>query len=326
MSKYVWKCEKETCRKEFTAKNPNNCPECGGDEMVILQRKGPETLLFIMAILVLVGAGLAYYYWPKDEGPKIKGGIITYELKVTYGDNYFEINGGDDLVIYVEDKANSDQLFSIDNKFYPCDYRGNKGDYDIKWEKSDGIKVNGETQIRDYKFKTDAHKKACDVVLTIDAVNVNPNNCTYTIMTNMDANDLEVSLEKGKKYIKGKIIWTYEEAKGASYFYVRAGDQNRKIKKVMCTPPDIPDAPSFKVVVESFNLFIEDVRNNREQFTELLAKYLPIVNFNGEDQEIEDFIMWMRNQDNPSVYSINKSGIIYSPDGKKIIKLNIKKQ
>ena len=34
MSKYIWKCE--SCGEKFEAENPNQCPKCGHDDILII--------------------------------------------------------------------------------------------------------------------------------------------------------------------------------------------------------------------------------------------------------------------------------------------------
>ena len=220
MKKYIWKCESNDCGKEFVAENPNSCPECGGDDIFIIKERGSPLKKILIAIVAIIVVGLVWCNWcnifPKEDGPKMENGYMTYNLKIEESKNYFEITGSDEkLGLFVEDE-NGDRLYHKKNKFYPC----KSGDFYVKWEEDSKIKVKGKTEFN-FELET-PHKNACDEQLEIYDAAANPSTCTYTIRTNMDDNaQLEVGLKKGGKYRKGKLVWTKEEAGSASYFYVR---------------------------------------------------------------------------------------------------------
>jgi len=328
MKKYVWKCEGENCGKEFIAETPDPCPNCGCDDIFIMEEVPPISPIvkkILIAIIVCIVIGLIWNsYHQKPDSIKTPAGT-TYILEVAKYDNYFEITGDkkEDLGLFVEDE-NGDELYHKKNKFYPC----KSGDFEIMWKEQDStVKVEGEFEIK-FTIRGIAHKKACEDPLKIYPLNIRASNCTYTIMTNMDNNEnLEVSLKEGSGYINKRLTWTYEQVGGAAYFYVRikGTELKGKVKITACVPPLPKEKTSPEVVVRSFDLYLLDINNNRKQFQDLL-KDEPDIYFNGQNQEVGDFFIHLEteldNGENLKDYSLSESDIEYGGDDK-IIRLKI---
>ena len=336
MNKYVWKCEGENCGKEFIADTPDSCPNCEGDDIIIIKETGGIPSMsntvkkILIASIVIIAIALIWRSCnPKDisDGPEEVNGIITYILKVERHDNYFKITGddNDELELYVEDVNSGKKLHSESNTFYPCE----DGDFKIMWEQQDStVKVEGQFEINTFTIHGIAHKDACKDQLKIYRLNIRTSNCTYTIMTNMDDNEnLEVSLQEGSGYINQRLTWTYEQVEGAAYFYVRIQGTGirERISIKTCVPPLPKAKTSPEVVVRSFDLYLLDINNNRKQFQDLL-KDEPDIYFNGQNQEPGDFFIHLETElDNDGVlkdYSLSESDIEYGGDDK-IIRLKI---
>ena len=343
MKKYVWKCELETCGNEFKAENPDQCPNCGGDDIMIIEETGiPPMSDNIKKILIasfgIVAIGLIWMNFdkivPTDIG-EIKDGTITYTLNTVKYDNYFEIEGVDinETGLFVINSLSGDKIYSEGNEFYPCE----DGSFTIKWEKQNNVEIKGKNKIKNFKLDKDAHKNACVKQLEILDVDVRTSDCNYSIMTNMDDNaKLEVSLKKNNDYIKGKLVWKLSEINGADYFYVRLDDSDQidKIKIPSCIVPKVRKSVPASEVVASFNLYISDIKNNRTQFTEFLKKENSasvIIVYKGEEMQLMDFIMQIRTierNDGPIFLQslrLNESNVFYNSEKTKIIKLKITK-
>jgi hypothetical protein len=70
MKKYVWKCERQNCANEFKAENPDQCTECGGDDIKIIDESGIPPMShnikkMLIASLGLVAIGLVWLNWDK---------------------------------------------------------------------------------------------------------------------------------------------------------------------------------------------------------------------------------------------------------------------
>ena len=336
MSKYIWKCESSSCGNEFKAENPNQCPDCGKDDIRILREDDrlppiPDKVKKILIAGVgIIAIGLVIYsYWdnifvpPVPESPTI---IIEKQ------DNYFEIKGVDidELGLYVINLSSGDKLYSDGNEFYPCE----DGDFLIKWEEQENVKIEGPKKIKNFKLTSDAHENACVKQLAIVDIDVRSSDCKYTIMTNMDDDpNLEVSLKKNKGYQKGKLVWELSEINGATHFYVRLkeSDQIEKKRIPSCKVDDPVEAPKAAVVVASFELYTDDVKNNRKQFTDMIAKDNPIVDYNNVEITLDDLINDLRRKaiNNNKAYSmfnnlvLKNENVFYNADKTKITKLKI---
>ena len=93
-----------------------------------------------------------------------------------------------------------DKLYSEGNRFYPCDRDKDgkkivKGDFIIKWEDQEDVKIEGPKKIKNFKLTADAHENACEEQLAIVDIDVRSSDCRFAIMTNMDNDpNLEVSI------------------------------------------------------------------------------------------------------------------------------------
>jgi hypothetical protein len=338
MKKYVWKCEGENCGKEFIADTPDSCPNCEGDDIIIIKETGgipsmsntvKKILIasIVIIAIVLIWRGCNETFLP----PTLNGdGSTTYTLKKVDGDNFFKIKGAPDKHgLYVEDVSSGERLYADGNTFYPC----SSGIFEIIFEEEPDstIKFEPEFKMGGFFFSMEgiAHKNACKDQLKIHSVDIMDVNCTYTIMTNMDDNEnIEVSLKESNGYIKKRLIWTYEQVGSASSFYVRINGTGQKAVKypiqTCVLPPQTPKI-SPEEVVSSFDLYLLDINNNRKQFQDLL-KDEPDIYFNGQDQEVGNFIMHLEteldNGKNLKEYSLSESDIEYGGDDK-IIRLKI---
>ena len=335
MKKYVWKCE--GCGNTFKADNPDQCPKCCSDDIMIIQEEGSSipVMKILIASFVIIAIGLVWMNRDKIFPPKegVKDGKNTiYTLDAVIDDNYFQVKGGnvDDLGIYVINSLSGDKLYSKGNKFYPC----KDGDFLIRYKKQENVIFKGDTIVKNFKIKSNAHKNACVKQLQILEVYPRPSDCIYTIITNMDDNaNLEVSLKKNNGFVKGKLVWKLSEINGADYFYVRIGDsdQSDKMKIPSCIVPKEVKAPEKNEVIASFNLYVSDIKKNRTQFTNMIQKYNSIIVYKGEEMQLMDFIMEIkateRNEGNVFLQSLKLKGgnVFYNSERTKIIKLKITK-
>ena len=338
MSKYIWKCESSSCGNEFKAENPNQCLKCGHDDILIVGEppsKIPWKKILIAGVGI-IAIGLVIYNWDNifagDDTGTVEGEVTTYQTKIEKNDNYFEINGVDidELGLYVINSSSGKKLYSDGNEFYPCE----DGDFIIKWEEQENVIIEGDKKIKNFKLASAPHENACEEQLDIVDIDVRSSDCRYTIMTNMDEDpNLEVSLKKNKGYQKGKLVWEQSELNGATHFYVRLkeSDQIEKKRIPSCKAPIAVEAPKAAVVVASFELYTDDVKNNRKQFTDMIAKYNPIVDYNNVEITLDDLINDLRRNaiNNNKAYSmfnnlvLKNENVFYNADKTKITKLKI---
>ena len=330
MSKYIWKCE--SCGEKFEAENPSQCLKCGHDDILIIgepQSNIPWKKILIAGIGI-IAIGLVIYNWDKIFPPHPENII-----KIEKHDNYFEINGVDidELGLYVINPTSGKKLYSEGNEFYPCE----DGDFLIKWEKSaiDDILTDKEAKkIKPFKLTSDKHENACEEQLDILDIYVRSSDCKYSIMTNMNEDpNLEVSLRENNGYQEGKLVWEQSELNGATHFYVRLkeSDQIEKKRIPSCKVDDPVEAPKAAVVVASFELYTDDVKNNRKQFTDMIAKDNPIVDYNNVEITLDDLINDLRRKaiNNNKAYSmfnnlvLKNENVFYNADKTKITKLKI---
>ena len=329
MSKYIWKCESSSCGNEFKAENPNQCPDCGKDDIRILREDDPliDWKKILIAGVGIIAIGLVIYNWDNifDGGDTV--------IKIEKHDNYFEINGVDinKTGLYVINSSSGKKLYSDGNEFYPCE----DGDFIIKWEESaiDVILADKEAKkIKPFKLTSDEHENACEEQLDIVDIDVRSSDCRYTIMTNMDDDpNLEVSLRKNNGYQEGKLVWELSEINGATHFYVRLkeSDQVEKKRIPSCKVPIAVEAPKAADVVASFELYTNDIKNNRKQFTDLISKYNADIDYKGQQMQLMDFIMQIRTdvKNNGDAFlgslKLTQNNVFYNSDNTKITKLKI---
>ena len=338
MSKYIWKCE--NCGEEFEAENPNQCLKCGHDDILILGDL-PSKIPWIKILIAGVGIiaiGLVIYNWdnifgigdpPPPPEPGI-GYVTIYHSKIEKHDNYFEIKGVaiDALGLYVINSTSGKKLYSDGNEFYPC----KNGDFIIKWEEQENVIIEGDKKVKNFKLSSDPHENACEEQLAIIDIDVRSSDCRFTIMTNMDDDpNLEVSLKKNTGYQKGQLVWEQSELNGASYFYVRlkGSDQIEKKRIPSCKVPIAVEAPKAADVVASFELYTNDIKNNRKQFTDLISKYNAEIVYKGQQIQLMDFIMQIRTdvKNNGDAFlgslKLTQNNVFYNSDNTKITKLKI---
>lgn len=333
--KYIWKCE--NCGHEFEADNPNQCIKCGHDEILILREAGSKipwkwilitTIGIFATVLVVLNWGDLF---GSGDGPTKEGIVTTYYYKIERFDNYFEIKGDgiDDKGLYVINSTSGEKLYSDGNEFYPCD----DGDFIIKWEEEKNIKLEGDKLVKNFKITTKAHKNACKLQLDILEISFVPNECIYTIMTNMDDDpNLEVSINRKKDYQNRKLTWKKSELNGSSYFYVRLKGSDQYVKKSIpeCEEEELESAAGPEEVVDSFYSFTNDIKN-RKQFTNLLkdSNSNPIIVYKGNEMETMAFIMQIRTEvkndgdDFLRSLKLTQNNVFYNTEKTKIIKLII---
>ena len=347
MSKYIWKCE--NCEEKFEAENPTQCLKCGHDDILIIgepQSNIPWKKILIAGIGI-IAIGLVIYNWDNifgigDPPPPPEPGsddVTIYHSKVEKHNNYFEIKGVaiDALGLYVINSTSGEKLYSEGNRFYPCDRDKDgkkivKGDFIIKWEEQENVIIEGDKKVKNFKLSSAPHENACEVQLAIDNIDVRSSDCRYTIMTNMDDDpNLEISLNKNKGYQKGKLVWELSEINGATHFYVRlkGSDQIEKKKILSCKVPIAVEAPKAADVVASFELYTNNIKNNRKQFTDLISKYNADIDYKGQQMQLMDFIMQIRKevQNNGDAFlgslKLTQNNVFYNSDNTKITKLKI---
>ena len=339
MSKYIWKCE--SCGEKFEAENPSQCLKCGHDDILIIGE--PQSNIPWKKILIagvgIIAIGLVIYNWdnifgigdPPPPPPPGSGDVTIYHSKIEKNDNYFEINGVDidELGLYVINSSSGKKLYSDGNEFYPCE----DGDFIIKWEEQENVIIEGDKKIKNFKLASAPHENACEEQLDIVDIDVRSSDCRYTIMTNMDDDpNLEISLNKNKGYQKGKLVWQQSELNGASYFYVRlkGSDQIQKKSIPNCKVPIAVKAPKAADVVVSFELYTNDIKKNRSQFINMIAKYDPIIDYKNIEIRLQDLHSKLRveciNNNDYAMFNnllLNENNVFYNADETKIIKLKI---
>jgi len=331
MSKYIWKCE--NCGEEFAAENPTECLKCGHDDITIKGETGgppiPWKKILIAVVVIIVILLLRQCSGGGDEGTKV-GEVTTYQTKIEKHDNYFEITGVDmgKTGLYVINSSSGNKIYSEGNEFYPCE----DGDFIIKWEEQENVIIEGNKKVKNFKLASDPHENACEEQLDIVDIDVRSSDCRYTIMTNMDDDpNLEISLNKNKGYQKGKLVWELSEINGATHFYVRLKGSNQIEKKRIpsCKVPIAVEAPKAAVVVASFELYTNDIKNNRTQFTDLISKYNADIDYKGQQMQLMDFIMQIRTdvKNNGDAFlgslKLTQNNVFYNSDNTKITKLKI---
>ena len=345
MGKYKWRCnDPQKGGNTWRSKNANSCPTCGSEDIEIIAGPPPVwpwilglLLIVLMAFLWMNRCSIIPSMCDSDDD--------SYSLVVNKYDNYFELStepsaGYDKLNFYVVNQLTGRELYSENNKFYPCE----SGDFVIRWEKNNEMVITGDTIISDFTVKN-AHQNACERKLSRDDVTVNLNDfCENTILlSNFGEKEVEVSVNKDSGYKRGKIIWTESEVGNATNFYVRLINNksnvvSKKIKK--CTSSDVDggtDAPEEldqneinalkSNVKNSFDLYMKDYKNNRLQFSTIFdeTNSNPVVIYeDAEGNELFDFIMYVNAMEDTN-FRLDVSDIEVNSIGK-ITKLNIKRK
>lgn len=328
--KYIWKCE--NCGHEFEAENPSQCIKCGHDDILILRETSPKIpwKWILITTIGIFATVLVVLNWDDIFGSEKKKNYY----KIERHDNYFEIKGDgiDDVSLFVINSTSGVKLYSDGNEFYPCD----DGDFIIKWEEEENIKLEGDKFVNNFKITTKAHKNACKLQLDILEISFVPNECKYTIMTNMDNDpNLEVSINRKKDYQNRKLKWEKSELNGSSYFYVRLKGSDQYVKKSIpeCVEEEPEQAAEPKEIVDSFYSFTNDIKN-RNKFTDLLknSNSNPIIVYKGIEMETMAFIMQIRTEvkndgdDFLASLKLTENNVSYNQKKTKITKLIITQQ
>ena len=223
MGKYKWRCnDSQKGGNTWRAANANSCPTCGSEDIEIIAGPRPIwpwilglLLIVIMALLWLNRCSIVPSMCDSDDN--------SYALLITKHDNYFEISteplaGLEKIDFYVVDQLTGKELYSEENKYYPCQ----SGDFVVRWNRNNDLNITGDSLINNFKIKN-AHQNACKSRLGKNDVSISINDyCEYSILlSNYNDNEVEVSINKNGNYKKGKILWTQQEIGKATNFYIR---------------------------------------------------------------------------------------------------------
>ena len=314
MKKYKYQCDNSECNHQFVDDNPSSCPKCGKDDFTILSQvnSNQKYIMISVAILVAVSAFIIYKFIPA-------GGVDVSEksdklLLITPYPNYFEIEDFEDF-----DEV---KIFSIDDvdysqeksKIFPC----KSGKFKISVSKGDV----SEEKIEPFKLKGKPDKSACKTKLEVISIYSDMSDCKYKIQTNDDANAL-VSLNKNSEF-KSNLAWSFDECRNSDNFYIKHKDSRDiityPIEKASCNKPSVFNEDVF---VNSFNLYIKDIRTNRSQFISSYDTYTPKFILLNEEFGLIDFITKIKTMDRVDQSSVeslklSKSDIKYNKNAREI--------
>lgn len=341
MGKYKWKCnDSQKGGNTWRAANANSCPTCGSEDIEIIA--GPPPIWpWILALLSVLIIALLWLNRCSILPSMCDSDDNSYSLVITKHDNYFEISteplvGLEKTNFYVVDQLTGKELYSEENKYYPCQ----SGDFVVRWDRNNDFNITGDSLVNNFKVKN-AHQNACKSRLGKNDISISVNAyCEYSILlSNYNDNQVEVSINKNGNYKKGKVLWTEQEIGKATNFYIRLINNKESIvsKKINeCKIPDEDDPENsgpceiteqeiedMKLDIRvSFELYMEDPKNNRSQFTSLVKKHKKITvkdiidcdEVNGN--ELVNFTMYVRSK-NDTDFRLTSSGI--EVDGCKII-------
>lgn len=314
MKKYKYQCDNSECNHQFVDDNPSSCPKCGKDDFTILSQvnSNQKYIMISAAILVAVSTLFIFYNISSDNNkdPKKTKKLIS----ITSYANYFEIEDYKDF-----DEVN---IFSIDNenysqeksKIFPC----NSGKFKISATKGN---ISEELSV-DFKLDGKPDKNACKTKLEVISIYPDMSDCKYKIQTNDDVN-AEVSLNKNSGF-NNKLEWSFDECRNSDNFYIKPKDSRDiityPIEKASCNKPSEFNKDVF---VNSFNLYIKDIRTNRSQFISSYDTYTPKFIFLNEEFGLIDFITKIRTMDKVDQSSVeslklSKSDIRYNKNTREI--------
>lgn len=314
MKKYKYQCDNSECNHQFVDDNPSSCPKCEKDDFTILSQvnSNQKYIMISVAILVAVSAFIIYKFIPDEVV------VVTEKsdklLSITPYANYFEIEDYKDF-----DEVN---IFSIDNenysqeksKIFPC----KSGKFKISATKGD---VSEELSV-DFKLDGKPDKNACKTKLEVISIYPDMSDCKYKIQTNDDVNAL-VSLNENSGF-KNKLQWSFDECRNSDNFYIKLKDSRDiityPIEKASCNKPSEFNEDVF---VNSFNLYIKDIRTNRSQFVSSFNTYTPKFILLNEEFGLIDFITKIRTMDKVDQSSVetlklSKSDIKYNKNAREI--------
>ena len=314
MKKYKYQCDNSECNHQFVDDNPSSCPKCGKDDFTILSQVNSNQKYIIISASILFAVSTLFIFYnissDDNEDPKKTKELIS----ITPYANYFEIEDYKDL-----DEVN---IFSIDDvnysqeksKIFPC----KSGKFKISATKGN---ISEEHSV-DFKLDGKPDKNACKTKLEVISIYPDMSDCKYKIQTNDDVN-AEVSLNKNSGFNK-KLEWSFDECINSDNFYIKLKDSRDiityPIEKASCNKPSEFNKDVF---VNSFNLYINDIRTNRSQFISSYNTYTPKFILLNEELGLIDFITKIRTMDRvdpSSVQSLKLLGtsIEYNPNTRNI--------
>ena len=314
MKKYKYQCDNSECNHQFVDDNPSSCPKCGKDDFTILSQvnSNQKYIMISAAILVAISTLFIFYNISSDdnEDPKKTKELIS----ITPYANYFEIEDYEDF-----DDINLDAVDVINysqekSKIFPC----KSGEFKISATKGDV----SEEKFIDFKLDGKPDKSACKTKLQVKTIYADMSDCKYKIQTNDDANAL-VSLNENSGF-KSNLAWSFDECRNSDNFYIKHKDSRDiityPIEKASCNKPLEFNEDVF---VNSFNLYIKDIRTNRSQFISSYDTYTPKFILLNEEFGLIDFITKIRTMDRVDQSSVeslklSKSDIRYNKNTREI--------
>ena len=297
MKKYKYQCDNSECNHQFVDDNPSSCPKCRKDDFTILSQvnSNQKYIMISAAILVAVSAFVIYLYTITGVDVPEKPDKL---LSITSYANYFEIEDYEDF-----DEVN---IFSIDDvnysqensKIFPC----KSGKFKISVSKGDVSEENFEL----FKLKGEADKNACKTKLEVINIYADMSDCKYKIQTTDDVNAL-VSLNENSGF-KSKLEWLFDECINSNNFYIKLKDSKDIITEpILKTKCPLTQEFNNDIFVNSFKLYIKDIRINRQQFINSYDTYKPRFIYLDEPFDLWDLlnkIKTMYNVDPSSVESL----------------------
>ena len=319
MEKYIYKCENTICENEFKDSEPQNCPKCGSEDIIIIGE--PKKLwLILITVLFIAALGGGYWYYQLGEScncthennihleccDDYDGTIKQVKLDTNHHENYIEVlsPGVDKFQITLEDK-NFDEVYRDGNKFYP----NSSGKYKFHWVDLEN-EIIAKEYSKSFEFELIGEYAGCKICpFDKDNIFFNPdpeNKCTYTL-TGLDNLEIEVSLSKDTDYKKHKVKWTQDEINGNEYIYVKHIGCNtpQKINILDCTPKKEPKMnPS--VVTEAFNEMLSNPSTTKPLWNATTPKTIFKV---GEKEYKRQTFFSLLRQQQLKIHSITKDDV-----------------
>ena len=125
MEKYIYKCENTICENEFKDSEPQNCPKCGSEDIIIIGEPKRKLWLILIIVLFIAALGGGYWYYQLEEGcncthennihleccDDYHGTIKQVKLDTNHHENYIEVlsPGVDKFQITLEDKKTNEK-------------------------------------------------------------------------------------------------------------------------------------------------------------------------------------------------------------------------
>ena len=318
MKKYKYKCDNSKCNHQFIDDNPSSCPKCRKDDFTILSQVNSNKKYILIAAVILVAVSTLFVFYnissDTDDGSQKPMKLISIK---TY-DNYFEIIDSkdfDEISIYVDNINYSREK----SKFFPC----KSGKFKISVTKG-GL---SEETLVDFILKGNPYKSACRIKLEVISYFFDNSTCTHIIQTTDDKNAL-VSLNKNSGFVN-KLEWSFEECRNSDIFYIKLRDSENVITQRLENADNCLDPLDFNkdVFVNSFRLYVNDIRNNRDQFIRSYDTYSPRFILLNEEFDLYDLFAKIGTMDSADPFSVKRlkllsSDIKYDPFSREIT-LNI---